>query len=302
MFDICSNRLIKAVCEVGVWLDVNDVPFYSNRFSKRVFTQHQLLQGLVVKTLFRLRYRELVELLQVSDTLVDAIGFTRIPHYTTFQKFAARFPPRILHQLIGAIAKHLCNGTLNIALDSTGFSLTNASYHYIKRTDRKEFHKDFIKATLAVDTITKCVAAVKLRCNRRHDLIDAVPVLRKAHQAGKIKKVLADKAYDSEPFNQFIIQELQAQPIIPLKWEKTPLERTTGKIRKQLKTSFPQKEYNQRNQGESTHSTIKRKYDSTIRAKKHHTRKIDTLLKTLTHNLTIKIIEILKGFLQTQTI
>ena len=86
MVDYLSNRLFKAVGEVGVWLDENDVPYYSSRFSKRVFTQHQLLQGLVVKTMYRLRYRELVELLQVSDTLVDSIGYVRIPHYTTFQK------------------------------------------------------------------------------------------------------------------------------------------------------------------------------------------------------------------------
>ena len=92
MIDICGNRLFKAVSEVGVWLDSKNVPLYSCRFSPQTYTQHQLLQGLVLKTLFRLKYRELVELLQMADTVKDTIGLSKIPHYTTFQKFAARFP------------------------------------------------------------------------------------------------------------------------------------------------------------------------------------------------------------------
>ena len=302
MVDICSNRLIKAVCEVGVWLDSSDVPIYSCRHSKRVFTQHQLLQGLVVKTLYRLRYRELTELLQVSDTLVDSIGYRRIPHYTTFQKFAARFPCRILHHLIASIAKYLCEGTLNIALDSTGFSLCSASYHYIKRSDRKESHKDFVKASLAVDTRTQCVAAVKVRCKRRHDLFDAKPTLRKARQTGKIMTVVADRGYDSESLMQFIKKELGAKPVIRLKWGETPVERTNGAIRKQLRQHFPTQAYHQRNLVETANSTIKRRFDSVVRAKKYHTQRLDTLLKILTHNLTIKVVEILKGFLQSQSI
>jgi len=40
----------------------------------------------------------------VSDTLVEEIGLKSIPHFTTLQKFAARFPCRILEQLIMSIA------------------------------------------------------------------------------------------------------------------------------------------------------------------------------------------------------
>jgi hypothetical protein len=39
----CVNRLIKAVDEVGGWLDVVKVPLYSGPFSRKLYTQHQLL-------------------------------------------------------------------------------------------------------------------------------------------------------------------------------------------------------------------------------------------------------------------
>jgi transposase len=293
-----GNRLIKVVNEVGVWLDNEKVPLYSGPFSKMLYTQHQLLKGLVIKTLFRLRYRQLVELLEVSDALRHRIGLNKVPHYTTFQKFSARFPCRTLHQLISGIAKKICSGTLNLSIDSTGFSLDYSSYHYSTRIKRMEHNRSYVKTTLAVDTRTQCVAAVKIRLKRRHDTVDAIPILNKARFLGRIQTVVADRGYDSEELMQYIEHEIRAKPIIALKYAKKPLNKTRGEIRKRLKKAFPEKEYHQRSKSETVNSTIKRRYDSTIRARKNHTQRQDILLKILTHNLTLasNAVEILKDF------
>ncbi|MFH1835139.1 MAG: transposase [Methanobacteriota archaeon] len=199
------------------------------------------MKCLVLKTVFRLRYRELVELLEVSDKLVCETGLTRIPHFTTLQKFAARFPCRILDWLITLIAKHVCGGVFDVAIDSTGYSLDTSSYHYSKRIGRKERHRDYVKTTVAVDTKTLVVAAVKPRLKRRHDLVDAKPVLRKAAKAGRIQKVIADKGYDSEEFLEFITQELQAKPVVALKYCDKTIEKTHGKLRKKTETRLPRR-------------------------------------------------------------
>lgn len=97
MVKLCENRLIKAVSEVGVWLDKSNVPLYSSRFSPKTYTQHQLLQGLVVKTLFRLRYRELVEIMQTADSLTNSIGLKRIPSLYDVSEVCGTVPvPHIL--------------------------------------------------------------------------------------------------------------------------------------------------------------------------------------------------------------
>lgn len=287
MVDYLSNRLIRAVSEVGVWLDVENVPFYSGRYSKRVYTQHQLLQCLVIKTVYRLKYRELEEMLQVSDTLRECMGLKKVPHFTTFQKFAARFPARILHQLIATIAKHICCGTLNVAIDSTGFSLDTSSYHYSRRIGRKERNRSYVKTTYAVDTKTQAVVAVRTRLKKRHDIIDAKPTLQKARHVGRISTVLADRGYDSEDLMTFIKGKLKAEPIIALKNIDKPLEKTKGKNRRQLKQDFPTKTYHQRSKVETVNSTIKRRYASTIYARSAKTQKQETHLKTLAHNLTL---------------
>jgi transposase len=162
------------------------VPLYSGPFSRKSYTQHQHLKGPVIKTLFRLRYRELADLLGVADALRHRLGLSKVPHYTTFQKFSARFPCRILHQLISQIAKKICSSTLNLSIDSTGFSLDASSYHYSSRIRRMEKNRTYVKTTLAVDTNTQCVAAAKIRLKRRHDTVDAIPLLNRSCHVGRI--------------------------------------------------------------------------------------------------------------------
>jgi len=301
MVDTCENRLFKAVSEVGVWLDSRNIPTYSCKYSKQTYTQHQLLQGLVVKTLYRLRYRELVELLQLSDSLTDTIGLSKIPHYTTFQKFAARFPCRILYQLIQTIAKHICQGTLYLSIDSTGFSLDTSSRYYSHRIKRLERHRSYVKTTLVIDTRTQAVASVKPRLKIRHDLVDAEAELKKAARLGQVKSVVADKGYDSEQLLRFIKWELGAKPAISLKYQDKPLNKTHGGLRRNLKRRFPTKLYHQRSKSESVNSSIKRKYDSILHAKQNHTKRTETLLKILAHNLTLKIRGAIEVFYKAQT-
>jgi len=243
----------------------------------------------VVKTMYQLRYRELVELLQLSDSPTDTIGLNKILHYTTFQKFAARFPCRILYQLIQTIAKHICEGTLNLSIDSTGFSLDTSSRYYSHRIRRLERHRSYVKTTLVIDTRTQAVASVKPRLKRRHDIVDAEPELKKAAKLGEVKSVVADKGYDSENLLRFIKWRLRAKPAISLKYQDKPLNKTYGGLRRSLKRRFPRMLYHQRSKSESVNSLIKRMFDSTICARRNHTKRTETLLKVLAHNLTLKV-------------
>lgn len=43
-----------------------------------------------------------------------------------------------------------------------------------------------------------------------------------------MQKVIADRGYDSEDFLHFITQELQAEPVVALKYCDKPLEKTHG--------------------------------------------------------------------------
>ena len=63
------------------------VPLRSSKFSKKKYTQHQLLTLIILKEKIGKDYRDFTELLPNLTTITDIIQLEEIPHYTTLQKF-----------------------------------------------------------------------------------------------------------------------------------------------------------------------------------------------------------------------
>jgi hypothetical protein len=66
------------------------VAAYSSKFSRKDFTQHQLVALLAVTLFLRTDYRGLVAQVAEWSDLRDALGLTKVPHFTTVQKAHAR--------------------------------------------------------------------------------------------------------------------------------------------------------------------------------------------------------------------
>ncbi|HVV71833.1 MAG TPA: hypothetical protein VHI52_10100 [Verrucomicrobiae bacterium] len=63
---------------------------YSHRYSPHKFTQPQLFACLVLKEFEKKDYRGVWQLLLDCSDLRQAIGLTRVPHWTTLQKASVR--------------------------------------------------------------------------------------------------------------------------------------------------------------------------------------------------------------------
>jgi hypothetical protein len=61
----------------------NGLAPYSNRFSRKDFTQPQLFAILVLRQFFKTDYRGIVQLLADLSDLRDALGLKKVPHYST---------------------------------------------------------------------------------------------------------------------------------------------------------------------------------------------------------------------------
>jgi hypothetical protein len=66
----------------------NAIPAYSSKFSRRDFTQHQLLAMLALEQFFRTDDRGMVALLADFSDLRRTLGLKKLPHPTTL--FQAR--------------------------------------------------------------------------------------------------------------------------------------------------------------------------------------------------------------------
>jgi len=67
------------------------LPRYSNRFSRRDFTQAQLFAILALRQFFKTDYRGIVQMLEDFSDLRKALGLKKVPHYSVaISPFAAR--------------------------------------------------------------------------------------------------------------------------------------------------------------------------------------------------------------------
>lgn len=66
------------------------LPPYASRFSRHDFTQPQLFALLVLRQFLRTDYRGIVTLAADWRELREALGLTKVPHYSTLAYAAAR--------------------------------------------------------------------------------------------------------------------------------------------------------------------------------------------------------------------
>jgi len=121
-------RVVKAVFKV---CRRQHIPLYSSKFSRRDYTQWQHIALLVLWQRMRKSYREYVnDLLPVADTLVAELGLSRLPHFTTIEKFMLRVPSSLLERVMGGFVLLTRVRRQVFGIDSSGFSMHHASYYY----------------------------------------------------------------------------------------------------------------------------------------------------------------------------
>ena len=187
---------------------------YSSYFSNHLYTQPALFTILAIKIYTRSTYRQITDLLGLSDKIKKYLKIKRIPHFTTIQKFFKNLPSTKLKEINKLIlSQHKINGKL-IALDGTGFTNDNADKYYplIRQKERKSYVKNHI----AIDVKTRLILHYAVQRGPKYDTQFAIASIR------QIKKynphyILADKAYDTEPIRKCINEEIKAFDQIPLK-------------------------------------------------------------------------------------
>jgi hypothetical protein len=166
-----------------------------------------------------------------TDWLVEAyylrlfLQLSRIPHYTTLQKFTDRINIMMLGKITSSFI--LFSGTRHIfaGIDSTGFKITHASEYY---TNRAKLQKKYAKLSIGADVLEQIICKVKVRRapTTRHDNIDFKPIVIRISKIKPLSVVVADKAYDSEDNHVLIREKLNGFSIMPPRYEDVPVWKT----------------------------------------------------------------------------
>ncbi|MGI0141360.1 MAG: IS5 family transposase [Candidatus Micrarchaeales archaeon] len=270
---------------------------YSDKFSKKTYTQHQHAVAILLMKYENKPYRDIAELLK---EFCMYFGFGEsTPHFTTLQKFFDRIPGYKWDFLIAKTYELFMSTIANIAIDSTGYKLHHASQHYEHRIKRNYRRKRFMKHFLSVDTDKQAIIASENWRSYVNDTVRFKPIAKKTRKLVRIENITADKGSDSESNHKFA-HKIGANSIIPLKYV-VPLSRTKGFYRRKLRRHFPQKLYNQRPKIETINSVEKRKFGDELRSKLLRMQRKEMKVIDVVYNIHRYIsyyVSVVIGFLQ----
>ncbi len=127
-------RLVKVIFKV---CQRQAVPKYSSRFSRKDYTLWQHIALIALMQRIRKSYREYVgDYLTTTERLLDVLGLSKIPHFTTIEKFLLRVPGTLLERVLGGFIGLTRIRWQVFSPDSSGFSPHHASHYYSLRTKK----------------------------------------------------------------------------------------------------------------------------------------------------------------------
>ena len=240
---------------------------YLHHFGPKKFKLKHHLLALLLMQAYKLSLRRV-------ESLLEMFGI-KSPTYSALCKSRKRIPTIIWKNLM-----LLTSGLQheNVAIDMTGFSRTNPSYHYIKRIDRENPVKSYAKTSMLYDVETHKVITLHTRMKLRHELKDAKLVLG---SYCRMQCLLADKGYDAEWLHEWCFDR-GIKTIIP---KKKNIHR--GFYRRKQMKNYSEEKYHKRSNIESGFSAIKRKYGSSVFGKSLLAINSELSCKAIAHNLRL---------------
>src|SRR6185436_15306846 len=167
---------------------------YASVYSRKDFTQPQLLACLIIRGARGLTYRGTAALLRECPDLKAALGLTKVPHFTTLESFANTGDLLLLvDDLIQELMLHIGGGDKprveEIAVDSTGFSATFSSAYF---SEKRRHCGPFVKVSVAVVCGLLLPASVVISWGRSNDKTQAPEVITKAAACVQATRLYAD--------------------------------------------------------------------------------------------------------------
>jgi len=261
------KKEVKLTKKIFSLLSSAKFPRFLHQFGPKTYELAQHVFGLLVKEICQLSFRRVSRLLSL-------LGF-EVPSYSALCKRRKKIPAKLWQDLLNLTAG-VCSG--EIAIDSTGLSLNNPSFHYIKRIDSPRPVKGFAKVSVAYDTKNRKFCSVMVRTKPRHDVMDVKYLLKRVK---RLKIFRGDSAYDAEWIHEYCYErgcQTYIKPRVNVK---------RGRFRKLQMKNYSGEEYHKRNLVESA-MRFKSKYGGDVKAKSCRGIVSEVYLRLIASNLGLR--------------
>ena len=256
---ILRNLRIK----IKRFLKNSGYPEFLHKFGPKTYKLADHISGLLIMQSCQLSFRR-----------VKFYVGKNCPTYSALCKSRKRIPLKLFQRLL-KITAGLSSG--KVAIDGTGFSKSKPSFHYLKRIDSIN-PKNYAKLSALLDLKTKKFLVMRIRTTPRHDMQDVKYLLKRISD---VKVFSGDSGYDAEWLHEMCYWSGIQTYIPPRRNVKIK------KFRKIQMKNWNKKEYNLRSNIESGFSAIKRKYGSSVHAKRIEGQRVEIICKGIAHNLEL---------------
>ena len=139
-----------------------------HRKSNHVYTVWQHIVLVTIRQYEGKSYRMFADWFVEAYYLRLFLQLSKIPHYTTLQKFTNKINIVMLGKIISSFiiftnARHIFTG-----IDSTGFKITHASEYYTSRAKLRR-RKKYAKLSIGADVLKQIICNVKVRRAHQHN-------------------------------------------------------------------------------------------------------------------------------------
>jgi hypothetical protein len=208
----------ERVARAGLVASCRVIEQHRTRFSRKDFTQRQLLAIVVIMKLAKTTYRGVGRMLRSMPGVRDVLGIATVPHFTTIQKFATRrCTIAMVNQILASLARDLVEATGGgarvQAADSTGIDCSCASRYYRGRTG--QLGSKYIKASVAVICGLFLPTTVIADWGPTPDTTQAMQLAAQAVAVTPTSRLLADKGYDLEALHVMLREVHGVDTAIP---------------------------------------------------------------------------------------
>lgn len=245
-----------------------------------------VLMCLVLKVFWATTYDGIEAKLKANQEWLCALwNVDRLPTHSVIHnamgKVSLKYLRRICRRTFGRVSKKL-----SAAVDSSGFSTKNSSVWFDIRIGRKSTKRECIKLHIIIDIQRGYILDFHLTNYRRNDC----PILSKLLRDIKfLKKLVADAGYLSRE-NCILVGKRNGKPYIWVKKNSTAKPKSAVEWKVMVKcfrrhNGAFRKAYHCRSLVESVFSSIKRRWNSTLRSIGRWAQKKELTMKVLCYNI-----------------
>jgi len=271
--------IVKAVKEVGS-------PWDKNQTGRPCWSPKVVATCCFIKTFFNRTYDGTEAYLNANPLVSKLLHISSLPGHSVIARGMNKLSMIYIRKVSKYITLHLRRRGINVAVDSSGFSVKSSSKWFDIRIRRISDKRDHIKLHIIIDAESLVILHFTITDWKTHDSKEFHRLIKYLPTLGK---VTGDKGFSSRK-NCQLVADKKGTPYLAFRTNATGLSKgyPAWHISIRAYTDNPNEwmeEYHMRSVIESVFASIKRCWGSEIMSRKSWLRRRELSIKVLAYNV-----------------